>query len=187
MLTHSPTNPEFARVVPVGALRRAGRYTVDVAPEPNETRAIAALVGADAVEGLRLTGTVHPDGDGWRLEGRLVATAVQPCVVTLEPVTTAVDVSVRRRFQPVEPPQVDEVEIDSAEDDIEPLGDRIDLGLVAIEALVLALPAYPRAPGAEAAADALEAAAAEPDTEAAGDGRPFAALAALKSRLDEGP
>ena len=34
-----------------------------------------------------------------------------------------------------------------ADDEPEPLGERIDLGLVATEALALAMPAYPRKPG----------------------------------------
>ena len=74
---------------------------------------------------------------------------VQTCVVTLDPVTTRIDQPVRRTWLPdAAPPRAEIVVAPDEDDEIEPLGDRIDLGLVAIEALALALPAYPRKPGA---------------------------------------
>ncbi len=69
---------------------------------------------------------------------------------------------------------------DEEDEDIEPLGDRIDLGLVAIEALALALPPYPRKEGA-ALAETLPDDAEETETV-----KPFAALAALRDKLDGG-
>ena len=68
--------------------------------------------------------------------------------------------------------------VDPDEDDeIEPLGDRIDLGRVAVEALALALPAYPRKPGAEL----------RPRDRRGGDEpKPFAALAALRGKAGTG-
>ena len=63
--------------------------------------------------------------------------------------TTRIDQPVRRSWLPQAAPRAAEIVVAPDEDDeIEPLGDRIDLGLVAIEALALALPAYPRKPGA---------------------------------------
>ena len=54
-----------------------------------------------------------------------------------------------RAWLPDTAPTAAELVVDPEEDDeVEPLGPRIDLGLVAIEALELALPAYPRKPGA---------------------------------------
>ena len=74
---------------------------------------------------------------------------VQSCVVTLDPVTTRIDQPVRRTFLPETAARGPEIVVDPEEDDeIEPLTDRIDLGRVAVEALALALPAYPRKPGA---------------------------------------
>ena len=66
------------------------------------------------------------------------------------------------------------------DDEIEPLGERIDLGLVAIEALALALPAYPRKPGASFGPP--ESALGEEESEA----KPFAALAALRGKIGSG-
>ena len=75
--------------------------------------------------------------------------------------------------------------IDPDEDDeIEPLGDRIDLGLVAIEALALALPPYPRKPGATLGPATAAARGAAPLEESAL--KPFAALAALRGKMGEG-
>ena len=73
--------------------------------------------------------------------------------------------------------------LDPEEDDeIEPLAERIDLGLVATEALALALPAYPRKPGAELGpAASAPPGPAPPRTRA----KPFAALAALRGKLGE--
>ena len=74
---------------------------------------------------------------------------VQPCVVTLEPVTTRIDQPVRRIWLPDAGRPAAEVVVEAdADDEPEPLGERIDLGLVATEALALAMPAYPRKPGA---------------------------------------
>lgn len=175
LLTRSPANPEFARVIPVTSLRRTPEYDFDISPEPEEAAAVAALLGAEALPALRLSGRLSPEGDGWRLEATLEATAVQPCVVTLDPVTTRIDQPVLRRFQPMEPPRGDEVEVDALADDaLEPLGDRIDLGLVAVEALALALPAYPRSEGAVLSAEHRGESGEEPVE------KPFAALAALR-------
>ena len=73
---------------------------------------------------------------------------IQTCVVTLDPVTTRIDQSVRRSFLPEAAERSAEIVLSPDEDDeTEPLGERIDLGLVATEALALALPSYPRKPG----------------------------------------
>ena len=75
---------------------------------------------------------------------------VQPCVVTLDPVTTRIDQPLRRIWLPetgaARRPR--SWLAADAEEEPEALGDRIDLGLVATEALALAVPAYPRKPGA---------------------------------------
>jgi uncharacterized metal-binding protein YceD (DUF177 family) len=179
----SPDNPDFARVVTLRQLRDLERFEFDIAPNPAEAAALARLLGAQALRKLRFAGRLTPlPGGGWRLEAELGASVVQTCVVTLEPVTTRIDQPVRRSFLPA-PAAAAELVIEPDEDDeIEPLGDRIDLGLVATEALALALPAYPRKPGV-----ALGAASAgrggEPDEPAQ---KPFAALAALRGKLDGG-
>jgi uncharacterized metal-binding protein YceD (DUF177 family) len=178
LVSHAPDNPDFARVLVLARVPAGEAFEVDIAPTEKEAAALARLIGATSVRRMRLSGRLAPAGGGWRLDGRLGATVVQPCVVTLEPVTTRVDVAVQRLWLPeTGGPSAEVVLIADAEDEPDPLGDRIDLGLVATEALALAVPAYPRKPGA----------ALPPSGEAAeGDRqRPFAALAALRGKLGD--
>lgn len=179
----APDRPEFSHVVELAALHGAVEF--DIAPDPAEIAALARLMELTALRKMRLTGRLMPvDAEGWQFEGKLGATVVQPCVVTLEPVTTRIDQPVRRRYLPVSGAAAGagdsgEVGIDE-DDEIEPLAERIDLGLLATEALALALPAYPRKEGATLrGADADEA--AEDDVV-----KPFAALSALRDKLGGG-
>ena len=59
--------------------------------------------------------------------------------------------------------------------------EEIDLGAVMVESLELALPLYPRAPGAELGEAVFAAPGAEPLKDV--DLRPFAGLSALRDRL----
>lgn len=181
LVNHSASNPEFARVIELHRLREATEFAFDIAPDEAEAAAVARLMGARQIRKMRFQGVLTPlPASGWRLEGRLGATAIQTCVISLEPVTTRIDQSVRRTWLPQTDPLPAEIMLTPGddEDEVEPLGRSIDLGLVATEALALALPDYPRKPGA----------AIPPDlqTEVEEDERPkpFAALAALKERLD---
>lgn len=186
IIAHSAANPEFPRVIPAARLRGLAEFPFDLSPSPGERGALARLMGARAVRKLRFQGRLTPAQDGaWRLAGDLGATVVQTCVVTLEPVTTRIDAPVRRLFAPHATPSA-EIDPETGDDDeAEPLGEAIDLGLVAIEALALALPDYPRAEGAELGALARGAPpGAEPIAE--GGPRPFAALAALRARTPDG-
>lgn len=143
---------------------------------------IARELGLDGLRKLSFTGQVQAEGKrDWRLTAMLGATVVQPCVVTLEPVTTRIDTEVRRLFlADWSDPDEDEAEIPE-DDESEPLGSVIDLGSVMVEALALALPVYPRKEGVELG----EAVFAEPGKKAMTDEetRPFAGLAALRDSL----
>jgi len=175
----SPDNPDFARVLEVRQLRDVEAFDFEIAPTEAEAAALARLLGATALRRMRLAGRLAPvDGGGWQLDGKLGATVVQPCVVTLDPVTTRIDQPLRRVWLPATGrPAAEVVLAADAEEEPEALGDRIDLGLVATEALALAVPAYPRKPGA-----ALRPPAAESDEDRP---RPFAALAALRGKLGD--
>lgn len=160
-------------------LRKPVRF--DLSPDAGERAAVAGDLGLLDLPAFRFAGTVKPAGRDVVLEGVLTAAVVQPCSVTLVPVTTHIDEPVTRRYVAdwVEP-EGDEVEI--PEDvTVEPLPQAIDLAEVAVEALALALPLYPRAPGA----DLGEAVFAPPGVAPlrAEDLRPFAGLAALKDSL----
>ncbi len=183
--THSPDNPEFPRVVDVARLRGLSEFAFDLEPDAGEAAALSRLMGARSVRKMRFRGRLTPAPEGaWRLEAALGATVVQTCVVTLGPVMTRIDTPVHRLFVPGASATPAEIVVSDLEDDeTEPLGDRIDLGLVAIEALALALPAYPRQADAQ-----IEVAESAPDGASAPTDdapKPFAALAALRARMDD--
>lgn len=159
----------------------------DLAPEADARAALAEALGLSALRKLRFTGQVEAHGKrDWLLTGRLGATVVQPCVVTLEPVTTRIDTQVRRLFLADMPEaEAETAEVEMPEDDsIDQLGAWIDPAAVMEEALALALPQYPRKDDA----DLGEAVFTEPGKEAMRDEdtRPFAGLAGLRDALKQG-
>ena len=164
----------------------AGRTSTHVrfAPDTAARAAIAAALGLLSLRGLTFDGEIRSSGKrDMVLTGRLVAVAVQPCSVTLAPVTTRIDEDVLRQYLAdfVEP-EGDETEILS-DDTLEPLPEVIDAGAVAIEALALALPLYPRAKGVELGEAVFAAPGTEPLRQ--DDLKPFAGLAALVGKLPQ--
>ncbi|MEC9435049.1 MAG: DUF177 domain-containing protein [Pseudomonadota bacterium] len=178
--------PEFSRPIRVTELPPAGE-AVQAKAGAEERAALARRFGVKAVERFGFRGEIRPEGDGWRVTGEVRARVVQPCVVTLEDVGQDLSERFSRLYLPgaAEPELAD---IDPGEDDDppEPLGTRIDPGEVAAEAAALAIDPYPRAPGATfTGAGAGSGAAASGGDEADAAARPFAALAALRERLDK--
>ncbi|MEX0970639.1 MAG: DUF177 domain-containing protein [Paracoccaceae bacterium] len=171
------SRPEFSRPRAVAALSHKHPTRFDEAPTTQEAEALSALLGLLGLRKFRFTGEILPlRRDEWEVRGTLGASVTQECVVTLEPVRSRVETDVLIRFVPRE--KMDEtMEERDFDETQEPLGEVIDLGLIATEALALALPPYPRKEDA-----ALEL----PDSMADGDDEkpnPFAALAALKDKL----
>ncbi len=157
-----------------------------VEPDAEDRAEIARRLDITAIRKLRFEGELHPEGKrDWRLVGHLGATVVQPCVVTLDPVTTRIDEEVRRAYlaHPPEPEGGDEVEMPE-DDTAEALPETLDLWGVMEEALALALPAFPRAEGAALG----EAVFAEPGKAAMtdDDAKPFAGLKSLRDKLEKG-
>jgi len=175
-----PPSPTAFRVAD---LPNRGLKKFDLRPDSPTCAAIAEELSLTGLRKLRFYGQIKATGKSdWRLTGTIGATVIQPCTVTLAPVTTRIDQPVERVFvKYIEELDVTE-EIEMPEDDsIEPLGQWIDPEVVMIEALSLAIPEYPRAEGATLG----EAIFSEPDitpmTDA--DARPFAGLASLKDQL----
>jgi uncharacterized metal-binding protein YceD (DUF177 family) len=121
-------------------------------------------------------------GKGGRVHvaGRVRALVGQTCVVTLDPMESAIDEAIDLEFAP--PEQIPELsdlvhEAEESEEEIpdppEPITNgMIDLGRIATDALFLAIDPYPRKPGA----------VFEPKLEAADpQDHPFAVLKALKA------
>lgn len=157
---------------------RAGRQESEISlhPEAKEREALAGALGIRGIRKLRFEGRLVPEGSSdWRLEAKLGATVIQDCVVTLEPVTTRIDEQVTRRYlsRMEDPEGGTEVEIPD-DDTIEPLPATLDVVQVMMEALALALPAFPRAEGVEAVEETYADPGAEPITEE--KTKPFAGL-----------
>ncbi|PWE33963.1 hypothetical protein DDZ14_02020 [Maritimibacter sp. 55A14] len=164
------------------ATRRETPFRVE--PDAAARAAMADELDVLNLAKLRLEGSLGPSGRrDWLLRAQLGATVTQACVVTLAPVTTRIDVPVRRLYlAQMEDPGSGEVEM--PEDDTrEPLPEEIDLEALMLEALALAIPPYPRAEGAALDQAIFAPRGAEPLTDEAM--RPFAGLAGLKKKLDE--
>ena len=183
-MTQGPQNPDILRVADLSQ-RRPVRF--DLTPDARALAAIATELGLSGLRKLRFHGSLTAQGQSaWLLRADLGATVVQPCVITLVPVTTRIDEPVIRRFSP----EADDgksdpgEEIEMPEDDtLEPLGSEIDLRRVMIEALALALPAYPRAEGAELGQISAAEEGVPPLSDE--DTKPFAQLAALRDKLQK--
>lgn len=162
------------------ASRKPTRF--DLRPDAEQEKLLAAVLEIAAVRGMRFKGELRPFGKhDFELEAELTATVEQPCCVTLAPVVTRISEKVTRRYLADLPePEADEVEIPE-DDTVEPLPDVIDPGAVAVEALALALPLYPRAPGAELKEAVFAAPGVVPMRDE--DLRPFAGLASLAGKL----
>lgn len=165
-----PSGREVAFEIVFGAAQRA------------ETVELLELL---ELQKLRFVGKLTPRGKSdWDLTGTLGATAVQACVVTLEPVKTRVDDPVRRvflsRWKEPEPDSVSEMDEDV---ESEPLPDQIDLTAVAHEALALALPDYPRKDDVALEEAVFAEPGVAPMTDE--DAKPFAGLAALKEKFEK--
>ncbi|MEM7317751.1 MAG: YceD family protein [Pseudomonadota bacterium] len=154
----------------------------NLAPSSEQRSALAKELGLLGLNKLRFTGEISASGKSdWVLTGMLGATVVQPCVVSLDPVTTRIDEPVRRLFvADWTEPEDEEVEM-TQDEETEALGTEIDPVAVMTEALALALPLYPRKPGT----DLAQAVFTEPGTRPMSDedARPFADLAALRDAM----
>jgi len=185
---HDPAMPALHHPLRSGALSPRKPTRFDLRPDAPTRAAMAASLDLLDLPAFRFRGELRPSGrSDYLLEAELTASVVQPCAVTLAPVPAAIAETVRRNYlSNWQEPEGDEVEM--PEDDTqEPLPEVIDLGAVAIEALALALPLYPRAPGVTMDEAVFAPPGTEPLREA--DLKPFAGLAALRDRLagsDEG-
>jgi len=158
----------------VSEVSEAGRH-LDLVADAQTRAAVATLAGLAGLPRLEAGFDVTRRGrSGLHVVGRVSATVVQTCVVTLEPLENEVDEDIDIAFVPAAASSFDEhvgeVEV-PLEDAPEPLiGGAIDLGAIATEFLMLGLEPYPRKPDA-----VLEL---PPSSEEAA--HPFAALAELK-------
>lgn len=174
------TSPHVLRLADLAA-RKPTRFALT--PDAAGCARIAEALGILAIERLSFKGALTPRGRrDWSLEADLAARVVQPCVITTEPVATDLAEPVERIYL-AEMPEIEGDDIEMPEDDrIEALPEAVDLDAVLSEVLSLALPPYPRAPGAEFGAVQYAAPGVAPLTDEAI--RPFAGLAGLLKKDD---
>jgi hypothetical protein len=167
--------PAWSFLVAVADVPEAGRH-VDIVADTGTRDAIAKAADLAALPSLEAGFDLTRQGaEGLRLAGRVQATVVQNCVVTLEPIESMIHEAVDLMFLPEAPiaPDSEGLQVVDAEDPPEALKDGVvDLGAVATEFLILGIDPYPRKPGTVFDAPPP----ADPRSS------PFAALAALKKR-----
>lgn len=175
--------PLPARPMPASQLLARKRTHVRFEPDAAERAAIARALDLIDLPAFRFEGEFRPENRGdLVLDGTIEAQAVQACIVTLAPVPARIREPVLRRYlADWQDPEGEEAEI-PADDTIEPLTGQIDPAAVAIEALALALPEYPRAKGAALGAQEFPPEGA-PDEEA--PAKPLAGLARLLAARDK--
>jgi uncharacterized metal-binding protein YceD (DUF177 family) len=189
----SPANgglpaPEFSRVVPADAVRRAD-MTETIEATETERKALAERLELEAIGSLTATVKLRAvrGGQMIRVSGQLEADVVQTCVVTLEPVPAHVSESFDALFAPPSMIEDQGLEIDfdpslSDEDIPEPMeNNRIDIGELTAQHLSLGLDPYPHAEGVEFEGYDEEPAEEEVSEEPEKP-NPFAVLQQLKSR-----
>ena len=168
---------DFAHRLPLDQIRDGDR--LDVCADDDERRALAGRLGLLSLDRLEAHAALSRNGQKICASGRLKASLEQACVATGEPVPAHIDEPFDLIFVPEPKGEGGDDEVELAEGDLDTIfhdGAAIDLGGAVADTLALALDPYPRSAGADAA---LKEAGVLTEEEAG----PFAALAALKSKL----
>lgn len=172
---------EFSRPMTLAEAKRQTGALV-LAADEGERAALAARFGLAALDRLDARILFEVDDETIRLTGDVAGKAVQYCVATGEPVPASVRAPLEVRLVPeAATGEVEEVELDSADLDVEtyPPGGRFDVGEIVAETFALALDPWPRS----VEADAFLKARGVLKEEEAGS---FGALAALRDTLGKG-
>lgn len=147
---------EFTYRVKVGHVS-ANPVQVRVAADARERGGLATLWEVEAVNRLEAELQIARwKKDGVRIKGRVTGEIVQACVVTLEPVVTAIDQEIDQIFVP-EGSKLARIVLDGAGEMVldpdgpdlpEPfVGDTIDAGALIAEFAALGIDPYPKKPG----------------------------------------
>jgi len=180
-MTESPDAPvEFSRPLAIEDIRPEGTR-LELEADPEERRRLAERFDLLSLDRLvaHLLVTRGASGIPIRVSGRLEASVVQRCVVTLDPVASEIREPVEAEYGPASDDGPEEVVHFDQPDPPEPLeGDSLELGELVAQHLSVALDPYPRKQGAPPL-DWVEPARAEgradPDN-------PFSVLASLSKK-----
>ena len=174
--------PEFSRLYRLDSLSDQPRR-VEIEATPGEREALARRFGLVSIERLAAEAALSRNGAEVAAAGTLRAAVTQSCVASGEPVPEELEEAFRIHFRP--PPETaGEEEIELSEGELDVVfygGNAIDLGEAVAETLSLSLDPYPRSPAAERA---LREAGVKAEEDARAEASPFAALKALKDRLE---
>ncbi len=171
---------DFAHRLALDQIRDGDR--LDLVADADELAAVAARLGLASFERLDAHTVLRREGDAVLAAGRVKASLEQRCVATGEALRVRVDEAFDLRFTPEPKIAGGDEEFELVAGELDTLfhdGQAIDLGAAIADSLALGLDPYPRSPNAE---DALRHAGVISEDEAG----PFAALAALKSKLARG-
>ncbi len=168
---HSP----WALPVRLEDVPESGRH-VDLRADETTCAALAEFIGVRAVPSAEASFDLAREGrDGLQVTGEVRARVGQTCVVSLEPMESAIIEPVDVAFRPAGEGGEAPMDEDAAADEEPPealVDGTVDLGALATEFLILGIDPYPRKPGA-----VFDPPMADPGREG-----PFAALAKLKDR-----
>ena len=168
---------DFAHRLTLDRLRDGER--IDITADDDECAAIAGRLGLLSLDRLAAHAVIAREGERIRAVGRLKASLVQACVATGEPVAEHIDEAFELMFVPAPARGDEEVELGAEElDTLFHDGQAIDLGEAITDTLALSIDPYPRSANADTA---LREAGVLREEEAG----PFAALAALKAKMNE--
>ena len=154
---------------------------LDLSAEESERKSIADRLALGSLDRLEAHVTLARTGPLVRVEGRIVATLEQSCVVTGEPISAHVDEPFTLLFMPEPESGGPDEEIELGEEDCDVVfydGASIDLGSAVADTLALSIDPYPRSASADAA---LKEAGILTEQQAS----PFAALAGLGKKSDQ--
>ena len=168
---------DFAHRLTLDRIRDGDR--LDLVADAEERAAVAARLDLPALERLDAHAVLRSEGDTVHASGRVKASLEQRCVASGDPLPVRIDEAFDLRFVPAPKIAGGDEEFELGADELDTLfhdGLAIDLGAAIADSLALGLDPYPRSPNAE---QALRQAGVISEEEAG----PFAALAALKSKL----
>jgi len=170
---------DFAHRLTLDRIRDGDR--LDLVADAEERAAVAARLDLPSLERLDAHAVLRRDGNTVHASGRVKASLEQRCVVSGDPLPVRIDEAFDLRFIPAPKIAGGDEEFELGADELDTLfhdGLVIDLGAAIADSLALGLDPYPRSPNAE---QALRQAGVISEEEAG----PFAALAALKSKLSK--
>jgi len=164
--------PELPFSVPVRLNQIPGGVTRTLEPDVAARARIARALDLASLDAFVADISLKPAAEGWRLSGRVKASAVQTCGLSLEPLPVEIDSAFSITLSEAVEPDTDEIVITVEDDSPDLIEDgRVDLGQYAVEQLALCLEPFPRKPGAEFV---------QPEEPA--EVSPFAVLKALQTR-----